>query len=59
MTGAAGVGGHEETGDLDADGEGKEEGSMVMEAVGEGGHQEDGYKVHLVVLLSVESYYGM
>ena len=46
--GGAGVGGHEEAGDLDEHGEGEEEGAVVVEAVGEGGDEEDGDEVALI-----------
>jgi hypothetical protein len=44
----AGEGGYEEAGYLDEDGEAEEEGAVVVEAVGEGGDDEDGDEVHLV-----------
>ena len=40
-------GGHQEAGDLDQDGDGEEEGAVVVEAVGDGGDEEDGDEIAL------------
>lgn len=44
---ATSVGGQEKAEDLKADGNGEEEGAVVVEAVGERGDEKDGDEVHL------------
>lgn len=44
---------HQEAGDLDADGDGEEEGAVVVEAVGDRGDEEDGDEIALGVKVHV------
>ena len=44
---AASVGGYKETSDLDEDGDTKEEGAMMVEAVRDWCHKKNGDEVHL------------